>query len=400
MDAGLPGWSQLLESLFERAMEHVTDEAKKRELESARADPKLDGDPLLKATLLEDVVGSWWREAVVQVLDEKQPEPTETDHALAALEACCCITTNYDRLLEQALQQRLGKRPQVVTPDDTQALANLQLHAVLKLHGDIDQGDFVFSRRDYRRRLYETPSYMTFLRAVFSTRTVLYMGFSFTDEYLNEVRSEVLSMLGHRSTERPIAYALVADVSPEIARYYAHHEGIEIIPFDTRGGTDFSGFDDFLQRLYERTNPRHLLGKLLAGRRLLWLDPNPPNNVFGERLLGEAAVEAGGECPIHRVDTWEEALARLGEQRFDLVITHWGHEAARDQKLSGSVAEKLLDEMHARRLRVPVVVFAAYAFADENKARALRAGAVAYTFSWSRLFQTIADIFRPGTETG
>jgi hypothetical protein len=270
----------------------------------------------------------------------------------------------------------------------------------VKLHGDIEQGDFVFSRRDYRRRLYETPSYMTFLRAVFSTRTVVYMGFSFTDEYLNEVRSEVLSMLGHRSTERPIAYALVADVSPEIARYYARHEGIEIIPFDTRGGTDFSSFDGFLQRLYERTNPRHLLGKLLSGRRLLWLDPNPPNNVFGERLLSEAAAEAGGECPIHRVDTWEEAVAQLGEQDFDLVITHWGHEAARDQGLPGSVAEKLLDEMHGRRLGVPVVVFAAYPFADENKARALRAGAVAYTFSWSRLFQTIADIFRPGTETG
>jgi hypothetical protein len=48
-----------------------------------------------------------------------------------------------------------------------------------------------------------------------STKTLLYVGFSFTDDYLNEFRSEIVSML--RPNEQSIAHAVSATAQPTAA---------------------------------------------------------------------------------------------------------------------------------------------------------------------------------------
>ena len=52
----------------------------------------------------------------------------------------------------------------------------------------------VLSREGYRSLLHGQPNYRDFLKSVMMSRTILYIGFSFTDDYLNEVRSDVMSM--------------------------------------------------------------------------------------------------------------------------------------------------------------------------------------------------------------
>jgi hypothetical protein len=50
----------------------------------------------------------------------------------------------------------------------------------------------------YKRLKHETPGYKMFLTTAMATSTMLYIGFSFTDDYLNDFRAEVLSMLRPR----------------------------------------------------------------------------------------------------------------------------------------------------------------------------------------------------------
>lgn len=50
----------------------------------------------------------------------------------------------------------------------------------------------MFTTQSYRRLLHATPAYRAFLRTLFATRNVLFLGFSFTDAYINELRSEIL----------------------------------------------------------------------------------------------------------------------------------------------------------------------------------------------------------------
>ncbi len=53
----------------------------------------------------------------------------------------------------------------------------------------------VFTRQGYRSLLYHIPEYVTFLRCLMASTTILYLGFSFTDAYLNEIRSEPTRIL-------------------------------------------------------------------------------------------------------------------------------------------------------------------------------------------------------------
>ena len=63
---------------------------------------------------------------------------------------------------------------------------------ILKIHGCVEYpNSIVLSRRGYKRLQYETPGFKMFLTSAMATNTMLYIGFSFTDDYLNEFRAEV-----------------------------------------------------------------------------------------------------------------------------------------------------------------------------------------------------------------
>jgi hypothetical protein len=83
---------------------------------------------------------------------------------------------------------------------------------ILKIHGCVEYvttlssttncntlfrypNSIILSRRGYKRLQYETPGFKMFLTSAMATNTMLYIGFSFTDDYLNEFRAEVLKML-------------------------------------------------------------------------------------------------------------------------------------------------------------------------------------------------------------
>ena len=91
------------------------------------------------------------------------------------------------------------------------------------------------------------------------------------------MRSEILALLDQGDDSTPVAYAIVNDVPLDTQKHSRKHEGIEILSYDTQGGKDFSGFDDYLGATYEATNPPVRFGRLLEKRRILWVDPHPEN---------------------------------------------------------------------------------------------------------------------------
>ncbi len=64
---------------------------------------------------------------------------------------------------------------------------------VVQLHGTLlDDSTLVFTRSQYRRRLYANPAYLTALKALLATSSVLFLGYSMRDAYLNELRAELI----------------------------------------------------------------------------------------------------------------------------------------------------------------------------------------------------------------
>jgi transcriptional regulator with XRE-family HTH domain/CheY-like chemotaxis protein len=278
----------------------------------------------------------------------------------------------------------------------------------LKLHGDLCQRDaaqqnVILTRRDSRRRLIEEPAYRIFLGSVMATHTVLYMGFSFADAYLNELRSQVLALLGPQPEGAPAAYAIANDVPPETQVQLRINQGIEILPYDSRGGTDHSGFDEYLAEIHRRTNPLLRFARRLQSKRILWVDPHPQNNEPAFAQLAQAAQESGVEACLTTAGSAQEGLSQLQQSSpgFDLVITHWGEDAAVDANGQPiPTAIRLLTGIRDHDLRCPVIVFASSQDADQRKYTALGLGAQDYCFQFDRLYEVIERVLAPAQQTG
>ena len=280
----------------------------------------------------------------------------------------------------------------------------------IKLHGDLggspDEDSVVITRRDYRQHLYADSAYGTFLRGMLATSTVLYLGFSFEDAYLNELRSELLSLVGHSAGDEVTSYAIMNDVQEQPVAHFKRHEGIEILTYDTEGGVDFTGFDDWLESLYRSTNAVVRFRHYLKDRRILWLDPHPANNTEVFEFLEQAAAWSGNpDYVLDTVPDVEAALAKLQsvdlKGGYHLLITHWGSNPAgpSDARVDPTTVA-ILKALRQQDIRIPTVVFASDIDAEERKVEALSLGAVDYCFTFGAFFSRIESIFAPASATG
>lgn len=404
--AGTPGWAELLQQIAKRSSVpkevavHVEDRIARGSSSSLDEAAQVLEDQLGRARFLEQL-----HEILARPRMPKQM--IERVQLLRGIPFRSILTTNFDEILSGA------------TPGHDVYRTALRAGGgrwweprywggegafTVKLHGDLaaPADTVVLTRRDYRRRLYEDPAYETFLRAIMATKTVLYMGFSFEDAYLNELRSEILALLGHERESAPVAYAIVNDVPESTARHYRAHEGIEILSYDThgkKGARDFSGFDHYLQAIHESTNPLLRLGRHLEHKSILWVDPHPQNNELAFAHLNDAArASRRRRSALVTAATPEQALPMLYKASrrdpFDLVITHWGADTGPEP-----AAVRLLQGIRREDLRAPVIVFASNEDMDERKRTALGLGAQDYCFGFETLFRTIERVLAPGHET-
>ena len=268
---------------------------------------------------------------------------------------------------------------------------------VVKLHGDIDKigsvenGEIILSRTDYRRLLFEDSRYTNFLKALLATRTVLFLGFSFSDAYLNLIRSEILALLKHEPDE-PLAYAIVENLDQDEADFLVEHEGVQPLIYNSGGG-DHSGFDRYLEEIHSETAPARILGKLLQGKNVMWMDPHPDNNAYGTTLIRRSSSSG---CNVHECSNPQDALEALSRGSFDLVISHWGHQQnVKTDGSRGANAIELLTGIRTRGIEVPVIVFASpdIEHAPQNRLKALSLGAFEYTWTFTDLFSSIERIY-------
>jgi CheY-like chemotaxis protein len=423
--AGLPQWTDLIRLVADDLPDSTRDPDRALVEALLNQHPSPSSRELeMAAQLLLDALGEDAFRARLRAALHKDPLPETMRLRLKHLQGIpfrAIVTTNFDPLLpgmppssdayrrllrsrrpapwrEAIARVALDPSPPGWTPPDAESIT-------LQLHGRLDVADsLVLTRSQYRRRLYADPAYLTVLRSLLATSTVLFLGYSLTDAYLNELRAELVeAFTGRGHSDEPLAWAVIEGVSEVARRYYERHEGLGVVTYHKGdSGHDHSGFDAILKAIYDQTNPVHRLGTLLSGRRVLWFDPNPANNNTGRDLLRAAASECR-ECAERfqerfvEVTTLEEAWARLsGAAPFDLVISHWGHGLC-DGRANG---EELLRRV--ARLRgagtpvAPLVIFAGGgAHAAINRRHALGLGAAELVSRWEDLFAVLERVLAP-----
>jgi len=380
----MPSWEDLLRSL-----------AAKLGLEFHPPDP---GNALHYEALgqrLRDAAKDHWEPLVQQVLRERLETAPPDRRALLnqrreqllRIPFKAILTTNFDPSLEtsstdlgpqvygEVLREQRGRWWNAPpSPGDHE-----QRTPILKLHGDANGTGrhlpLVLGRADYRRLIYADRNYANFIRSAFAEYTVLFLGVSFTDAYLNELRSEVLHLVYPRGAKTPWGYAVVNQPSPMLREFLRTDEGIELLATETH-----DGFDRWIEALAARTSISGRLNTLLSNRRVVWIDPNPQNNEEGRKLLSHTGAVESLTSP--------DQLVAASHQDADLILTNYGHAGT-----GSSRAFELLDQIRAWPTRPPVIVFADGIGSDAqlagNRRECLRRGAWEYTTAWGELYRAI-----------
>ena len=395
----VPAWSSLLETVAARGL---SADSAKQVMAMARA----------ASTPLElEMVGQILRDELADRFEVLVRDAVASDAASSSIEGrrrllseipfSGVLTTNFDPFLSgiapgpSAYQELL--RPGRRWWSRSAWQAGIESQHVVKLHGDVsnlDTNELVLGRMDYRKRLYGSPDYATFLKAIFATKTVLFLGVSFTDAYLNEIRSEVLALLqpDPELASEPFAYAVMKDEGDLRQRYFRFREGIEVIPY---GGAenDHSGFDILLEEIHSRTSTVARLGEALVSKRLLWLDEHPDNNAHGRQVFDRAVREKARDISVDQASSLEEAVNRLSVSEYDLAITSFGQPVGSERE--EALAVRFLSLLRRKDIRTPVLVFSRAWETSTRRRLVMSLGAYDYVTEWEEFFERIVSVLRP-----
>jgi hypothetical protein len=207
--AGLPTWATLLKRMVATLRDEGHPSPRLVEL-----DGMLDQGKLLEvAEYCRDQLG---RSQYAQFLTNElrhQPSDDPMPHQLIVQSGfSAAITTNYDKLLENAYFRGWGISPPVVTHEDIDRLAQLLFTGeffILKAHGDLDRpGSAVFTSSDYRDLIHANPAYDAVMSSMLITKAVLFIGYSLSDPDFRLLMDRQFVTFGDAT---PIRYALMRE---------------------------------------------------------------------------------------------------------------------------------------------------------------------------------------------
>lgn len=131
-------------------------------------------------------------------------KPTDNHKLLSQLPISTFWTTNYDKLIEKALEDNM-KKPYVKTTDEQLRSTNHDFDAIVyKLHGDVETPeDAVLTRSDYEEFGYNKRKlFREVLEGDLLTKTFLFLGFSFEDPNFNYVIGRLRVLLDEKNTRK------------------------------------------------------------------------------------------------------------------------------------------------------------------------------------------------------
>jgi hypothetical protein len=233
--SGLPTWPSLIAELAafldsRGSSSHLV----RRELEQ--------GDLLQAASFAFDVLTPQDRaDFLRQACRHGSAAPSPLHERLATLGPRCFITTNYDKLLEQALAADRAETPfQVVNNTNLVETASLiqsrSRDFVFKPHGDVDASDSVVLTREQYRTLRDEKHYaFDALKTLLASRPVLFVGFGLRDPDFLLIKDTLATIYRGAVQDH---YALVADVDEQELAYWRNHYGIHLSSYATREAAD------------------------------------------------------------------------------------------------------------------------------------------------------------------
>lgn len=127
---------------------------------------------------------------------------TQNHRILAALPIQTYWTSNYDKLIEKAIEEE-GKTPDTkITQENLSTNIPRRDSIVYKMHGDVSLPDqAILTKDDYEGYNEKRPLFTTALQGDLVAKTFLFVGFSFDDPNLEYILSRIRILLGQNQRD-------------------------------------------------------------------------------------------------------------------------------------------------------------------------------------------------------
>ena len=99
--------------------------------------------------------------------------------SLISLNPHYIITTNWDKLIDDAILHSINIFDIIV--NDRELTKSVNSSKYIKMHGDFDHDNFVYTESDYLHYSENFPLIENFLKSIFSTHVTVLLGYSFND---------------------------------------------------------------------------------------------------------------------------------------------------------------------------------------------------------------------------
>lgn len=144
------------------------------------------------------------------------------------------ITTNYDCILEKtAAELNISDYKVICRNEDIPKIKN---NAIIKMHGDFQNNNIVLKEDDYNEYSQKFKLIETFVKSVFATSIIIFVGFSADDPNVNQIYRWVKDIL--QSNQNPAFLIQISDTNKIetrkqlINKQYFAKKGIHIINFN------------------------------------------------------------------------------------------------------------------------------------------------------------------------
>ena len=179
-----------------------------------------------------------------QVLKKYFPEdiaPSSLHSTILKINPRVIITTNWDCIIENAIEQEGYLYDTICTDKDL--VNSTSQNKFIKIHGDFKNHNIVFKEDDYLNYSRNFPLIESYIKSVFSTHTVLFLGYSYNDTNLKHIMKWIQS----HSSSAPPMYLVNSRANKSQESYLKNH-GITTLVLDS---SSYSVAD--IQHLEERS---------------------------------------------------------------------------------------------------------------------------------------------------
>lgn len=234
--SGAPSWNQIIEKICDKLKI-------KTEKKIYSTDESLKLAQMLYIALNQDTNAyhTFINECLTPI--NKRLEPNVVHKELFDLNPVSFITTNFDELLEISAMQYCQSFVCVAKDADVPKVNGSKY--ILKIHGDIKNQNIVFKEEDYLNYSENFKLIETLLKSIFSTNTVVFIGYGLNDYNVKLILNWAKSLLNEQFN-KPIFIYIDDDELTEIELSYQKARGLKVIDWHKINNNLES--NDYLQR--------------------------------------------------------------------------------------------------------------------------------------------------------